>query len=443
MADCPYKTEGLPEIRAGVAQNVITPPIGTSMAGYFHDRVSERVLDDLYCHALVVESAGERIVLVSCDVICMPRAIADPAKALIEQQTGIPGSHVLICCTHTHTGPEMRRARLIPWNDEYLDALPGKIAATVKEACDGMFDALMFPGRQCEPDLGTIRLGRKKDGSEVFSKSDVIGPAREIDPEVLAMLIRDKKGELRGVVVNYANHGDVTGGGGGRHLSADWFGDVARTIAAVYGEQAVTVFLNGCCGDINHNYWRTTRHPTGGPVKATQIGRAVAGVAMNAGEKGEPLETGVCGAILREVEIPYYTREETLRAEIEELRGKDSPSDFERYLVKRFDEWPHDSEVASVPLQVMRLGDLAFVGLPGEIFTDWGKEIKHWSPARFTFIAELANDWFGYIPNTDQAHRGAYGAKPLLSRMLCADGGRQMADSIQVMLWELWGAEKE
>jgi hypothetical protein len=91
-----------------------------------------------------------------------------------------------------------------------------------------------------------------------------------------------------------------------------------------------------------------------------------------------------------------------------------------------------------VTVQAIRLGDLMFIGLPGEIFTKWGLEIKHWSPAKFTFIAELANDWFGYIPTSDQAHRGAYGAKPILSRRLDADGGRQMTDAVQVMMWDLW-----
>lgn len=79
-----------------------------------------------------------------------------------------------------------------------------------------------------------------------------------------------------------------------------------------------------------------------------------------------------------------------------------------------------------------------FVGLPGEVFVRWGLEIKHWSPARFTFVAGLSNGWLGYIPTTDQAHRGAYGAKPILSRQLVADGGRQVTDTAQIIMCKLW-----
>ena len=102
------------------------------------------------------------------------------------------------------------------------------------------------------------------------------------------------------------------------------------------------------------------------------------------------------------------------------------------------DNWQFDGKIAHVPVQVMQCGDIIFVGLPGEIFTSWGLEIKHWSPAKFTVVVELANGYFQYIPTTDQAQRGAYGAKPILSRCLEAEAGRKMADRVQVMMHEIF-----
>jgi len=68
-----------------------------------------------------------------------------------------------------------------------------------------------------------------------------------------------------------------------------------------------------------------------------------------------------------------------------------------------------------------------------------GLDIKHWSPAPFTMVVELANARVStYVPSTDQAGRGAYGAKPILSRWLCDDAGRRMADAAVVMLHRLW-----
>lgn len=437
MAEGPYNLEGLPAVRAGAAQIDITPPVGTSLAGYFHDRVSEAVADPLFARALVLESEGSRIALVSLDLICITRETTDPAKELIAQRTGIAPERVLICCTHTHTGPNPRRTgkQIIPVNHQWLDALPGLIADAVQAACAEMFDAVLIPGREFEDQLGSNRLGRMRDGSEVFGKEQAIGPAGPIDPELLALAVRAHDGTMRAMVVNYAMHADATGG---NQISAGWPGKVARTLAQVYGPQCVTLVLNGCCGDINHHYWQPRRIVSYGQLRTDAMGRAVAGLAMNAVELSEPMERAEVDARLRRPLIPYYTRDEAMRAEVEALRAKEQLTPFERVTVERFDEWPYDGQLAEVTVQALRLGDIIFVGLPGEIFVRWGLEIKHWSPACYTFVAELANDWFGYIPTSDQAHRGAYGAKPILSRRLHADGGRQMTDAVQVMMWDLW-----
>ena len=64
------------------------------------------------------------------------------------------------------------------------------------------------------------------------------------------------------------------------------------------------------------------------------------------------------------------------------------------------------------------------------------------SPAPWTIVIELANDALGYIPTTDRAMRGGYGAKPILSRRLIADAGRQIADWVQVAMWEVWEGDR-
>lgn len=43
-------------------------------------------------------------------------------------------------------------------------------------------------------------------------------------------------------------------------------------------------------------------------------------------------------------------------------------------------------------VQVVRIGDVAIVGVPGECFTALGVEIKRRSPFRYTYVAELSND---------------------------------------------------
>lgn len=428
-------------IRAGCAQEIITPPVGVLLAGYFHDRVAERVRDDLFTRAVVIESQGERVALVSCDLISMDGEIADRAKEIVEKKVGIPAERVLIGATHTHTGPELRQNHAVDPAEEWAGELPGKIAAAVSKAADGMFPATLRPGRIEVTGYSFNRLFRMKDGSELFGRrpAETVGVAGPIDPELQTLSLVDEQGNLRGLVVNFALHVDVIGGGSADFVSADWPGEMAGNIAAVYGDDVVTVFLQGTAGDINHNPHDPTFLPKRGPEKAVQLGRALAGAAMCAAERAEPMLEAQLSAAVETLSIPYYTRDAAFMAELEALKKKSEPTPFDRYVIKKGESWPHDGREAAVPVQTMRIGDVGLVALPAEIFARIGLEIKHFSPAPFTFVVELANaDASIYVPTTDQAERGAYGAKPILSRWLCSDAGRRLADASQVMLWRLW-----
>ncbi len=429
--------------RAGCSEVVITPPVGVSLAGYFHDRVSKSVRDDLYAKALVLDHDGTRIAIVACDLICVDAEVVDPAKRAIEEQLGIPPSHVLICATHTHTGPEIRKTAVVPRMDEWVEELPGKLAQAVGEAAESMFTATLRPGSICAEGYSFNRLFRLEDGSEVFGRRGdgpaVIGSAGPIDPELQTLGVVDEQNRLRALLVNFALHVDVIGGGSADFISADWPGEMGQAIKGVYGEDVVTLLLQGTCGDINHRPHDPTNLPTGGPQKAIQIGRGLAGAAMAAWERGEPLSELRLDGKLEIVPIPYYTRDEKLLAEIEELKKREELHDFDRFLIERTESWEHDGKMADVPVHCLRIGDMAIAALPAEIFARIGLEIKYWSPAEFTMVVELANARVSnYVPTTDQAERGAYGAKPILSRWLCADAGRHMADKAQVMLREMW-----
>jgi hypothetical protein len=440
MPESPYNTDGLPQIRAGVARSVITPEGKPYLAGYFHERIGETVRDDLYCRALILDDGDCRICLITLDLIVVSREWGDRAREMIVERTGIPADRILISATHTHTGPSVGQGR--PGTpEEWLEALPGMIADTAEAAAEEMFDALLFPGMQQEHLLASNRLGRTREADEVFSSEGVIGHAGPVDPELLAVGIRERDGTVRAVLVNYGMHVDVIGGGSADFVSADWPGVMEEAVVGVYGDQAVTLFVNGPCGDINHRLWRETRQPGEGEAKAIQMGRTYGGLSVAAIEVAEPMEHTGCGSKFEDLQIPYYTRDDELMAEIEAMKQRDNLEYFEEATIKRVEQWDRDGEIADVPVQVMRFGDLMIVGLPGEVFTEWGLEIKRWSPAPWTIIVELANDSLGYIPSTDQAMRGGYGAKPILSRRLIADAGRQITDWVQVAMWEVWEGE--
>ena len=77
-------------------------------------------------------------------------------------------------------------------------------------------------------------------------------------------------------------------------------------------------------------------------------------------------------------------------------------------MIKRVENWQYDGKNDRFNVSCMRIGDLAVVAMPGEIFTAWGLEIKRYSPAKHTFVVELASSdgLTGYKPTSDQALRG-------------------------------------
>jgi hypothetical protein len=76
---------------------------------------------------------------------------------------------------------------------------------------------------------------------------------------------------------------------------------------------------------------------------------------------------------------------------------------------------------------VITLGpELAFVGLPGEIFTELGLSVKRASPFRYTVVSELAGGWIGYVPNRKAYPEGGY---EVLSARCAGGSGEALADS--------------
>jgi hypothetical protein len=61
-----------------------------------------------------------------------------------------------------------------------------------------------------------------------------------------------------------------------------------------------------------------------------------------------------------------------------------------------------------VEVNALRIGDLGIVTLPGEIFCEFGLQIKKQSPAKHTLVVELTNDAIGYLPTREAFEQGGY-----------------------------------
>jgi neutral ceramidase len=439
-----------PTCLAGAARVCINPNLPVSLAGYFHDRVADRVRDDLGADVLVLENGGRRVALVSCDLISITDELQGWVLERVGEELGLAPEAVLISASHTHTAPELRVRDVFPRRQDFLDELPERIAQALREAVAALAPATIHAGQSQAKSFSFNRLNRLKDGSEVFGRANpelVAGPAGPVDPSVQTLAVYGPDRKVRAVVVNFACHPDIIGGGRADFVSADWPGEMRRCLQAVYGVGVPVVFLQGTAGDINQNSYLPTFRPNGGPQKAEQVGRAIAGAALLAIEGSDPMTELTLAASMEELAIPFFTRTPEFMAYVASLKAKgDKATYFETHLVRRAEAWPHDGQTDRLCVRCLRIGETGLVGLPGEIFTEWGLQTKRYSPATQTMVAELTaspNGMAGYKSTTDQALRGcdccgAYGATPTLSMRHAPDAGRRLTESAIRQLHELF-----
>ena len=431
------------ELRIGSAAVVITPPLGTPLAGYYETRISDSVHDDLYAKAIVLECGGNRAAMVSCDLISMPITVAQEARRLIERDTGLKADQVTISATHAHTGPILpgRTARETsdgPGGDlaqEYVQQLPGKISASVKQAIDklALANASAAVGR--EEHLSFNRRYIMKDGSVGWNPGKlnpkIDHPAGPIDPAVSVVYFESADGVPMGTYVNFSMHPDTVGG---LQISADYPGFMCNMLGRIKGETMLTIFTNGTCGDINHVNVNN-RDPQKDFDEARRIGTVLAGEVIKSYGRLKPVNADAV-RFKREVvklELPTFTPEELLRARQSAVKfGKDAPSFLERVnAFKIVDVAAREGKPWELDVQVIALGDdIAWVGLPGEIFVELGLAIKEASPFRCTIIAELANGAIGYIPTKKAFEQGNY--EPVSAR--CAAGSGELLAETAIRL---------
>jgi len=422
--------------RVGVAQKKITPPLGSELAGHFHKRFGKEVKSKLYTKALVIEAGGRRIALVSNDVCHTFGEFADPAREGIAAACGIPADAVLIAASHTHTGPALIKRNI--WVDPvpgWLKIVTEAIVGAVKDACDSMFDATLHLGYAEAPGYSINKLSRTKDGHDVYrqpgpNEREIIGPAGPLDTSVQVLCARDMDKRIRAFVVNFAAHPDS----GREVIWAEWPGEMAQTLAAVYGADAPSLFLQGTAGDVNCKPG----------ISREQVGRGIAGAAIMAIEREAALLTPApIDFRLKRLKIPRLVKTPETDRMIDAMRRKPNAGYLEKAWPQYYDAWKAEPAELEATVQCLRMGDTAFVTLPGEAFTALGLEIKRYSPAARTFVAAYANAWVGYIPPLEQAERGGYGEWPLMSRHLIPEAATMMTNTIIEMLHEMWDKSPE
>lgn len=417
--------------RAGIAVKDITPPVGTSMAGHFNDRMNSGAHDPIQARCLVLDNGSARIALVTVDNCLVPREPFDAAKARIFEATGIPPAWVMTSATHTHTGPTATPVFQSDPVPGYCDFLGEKIAEGVIEAVQNLEPAQIALGCGSVPDEVFNRrwfvdpdsipenpFGEKTDKVRMNpprGHESLIEPSGPTDPAVPFIALRRPDGSPLALFANYALH--YVGGTRGLELSADYFACFANALEKMLvpeGDTAqpfLAMLSNGASGNINNINFREAGQSYEPYEKMQLVADNVAKEVYARYQELEFKDHVPLAAATREIMLGVRrpTEEDVARAKaiLAEAAGPDLSGSKEIYARETvlLADYP---EKVSVPLQALRIGDAGIAAIPCEVFVEIGLAIKENAPLPMTFPVGLANGYHGYLPTEEHHALGGY-----------------------------------
>ena len=435
----------------GLYEIDVTPKLGQNLPGYFVGRPASGVRDPLYARALACSNdGGDAFVLVNIDTIsCDPRT-SERVRTRFEEMTGISGDRVMVSTTHTHTGGPVDAFVPGTFDLDYMLWMADRAADAAVMAWNARRPARLGFGRAHEETISFNRRYKLKNGAFAtnpgFRPDEIECAVGGIDPEVSVIKIEDTDGRLIGVVTNFACHLDTVGG---NRFCADFPGELARIIKRVYGQEVVSLFLTGACGNINHydfmHHTTIDDYRLADPPHYVRMGRTLAGDVIRAlawivaedcdeiavandtfqAEIRTPTPEAIAEAEALLKAHPYepvYSRENDTSAGPPDLVQRH----FARSLLAVADI---KEKKTTVPVQVARIGKAAIAGMPCELFVEFGLDVKARSGFEYTLISTLTNDHFGYLAVREAFEQGGYETTISGDTMMAPQTGYDLADT--------------
>ena len=231
--------------------------------------------------------------------------------------------------------------------------------------------------------------------------------------------------------MNYACHATTNPDG----ISANWIYYLERTIQAVLGSRAVVVFLQGFCGDItqvdNRSPWKSPAGEQYARLVGGSIGAEVVKVLLKS-------HAGPAGPTSASSQVVSMNRRLPSRPKVEQALATVSKPPKEvgmtNWLFAKetvmLDALASKSPKLEVEVQAIQVGPAVLVSAPGEMFCQFGLDIRKGSPFKITMPVELANGCVGYIA-TEEAlgpHGGGYETRLTSYTNAEPSAGRQMVE---------------
>jgi hypothetical protein len=399
--------------KAGISAEVMTPEGRMWLGGYgSRNRPAEGVMKDLWVKVLVLENKrGERVVLVTTDMVGMPKDMSDRIRKALNTRFKLSKAQIILNSSHTHSGPvlidELHDYYAVKFDERELETirnysrnLENKIISCVERAMKSLQPVYVFTGNG----LTRFQVNRYNNAeAEVSKLFETNGPN---DYAVPVLKVQNVSGKIISIVFGYACHATVAGG----YLwSPDYPGYARIELEKIY-PGATAIFFQGCGGDQNP----LPRKASAEALLVQQYGRELAAAVECVVEGGMDRQPSVLKSVYAEIDLPFSDT-----PAISEL--KDIASSSTGYeglwagrLLKEFEEKGSLMKSYPYPIQIWMVGNQPVFSLGGEIVIAYARELKRMYGYN-AFVMGYNNDVMAYIPSSDILEKGGYeGARSLM-----------------------------
>ncbi len=392
-------------LQVGFGREKIMPEGSVPLAGYADTskRMSVGYRDYLYITCIAFTEGDETVLMVTQDLFKSEEGWADQARALITNATGIPVDKIMICSTRNHAGPDLTSEHnaIAAYKTLYFNAA---VAAAKAALADRSAATLYSTSTETEK-LNYPRHYKLSDGSYGsesfgdFKRNTILGYANEIDNTML-LVKADREGDKQDVLImNWQVYPCVFGTDADTNLSSDFIGFARSEVEQQTG--MLCAYFTGAAGDIKPDSMiPADRHN----LSDMEYAHAVAQYAIHALPGLTALEGA--GISSTQVEFTYDVNhdDEDLLPQAKEVLelAKTSPEAaatkakelglhsvlHAQHIVGR----PVRPPTEKMELNVVKVGGMAFVAAPFEMFSGSGEYIRENSPFAVTVICSCANE---------------------------------------------------
>ncbi len=380
--------------KAGVAVTVITPAEPMWLAGWAARR--QPALDkagELFCKALALEgNDGQRVVIVTMDLIAVPREFALAVAAKVQAISNLPRECLLFNASHTHTGPEVRPDK-IPFFE-----IPPEFAVKIAPYVSGLVEKTAEVIGTALQNLKPARLNVLQTKAEFAHNRRAAGGPVDHDVPILEVMSVD--GGRMAILFGYACHNLTL-----PPTFCQFHGDYAG-LAQQYIEQnfpGVTAFYFAGAGADQDPV------PRGDMEFTIQHARTIASAVQQALAGPKRAVTGSLRVAFEEVALQFIPMPSTeaLAADIE---SNDPPRRRKaEYLLAALTAKRPLPASYPCPVQVLSFGnEFLLIALGGEPVAGYAERCKAEFAGPLVWVAGYSNDMFGYLPTRRVQIEGGY-----------------------------------